>query len=322
MRQMQGEEHRRYRRILTSGLQELDIAGAGTACSQFADRELAAFSTGNSGSGPRSWAGAVSRIATAMLAHLVFGGQTSTFDRMVELYSELGPNGVVWTVGARQADIFRRMREQVRAAQGDHSLASLVERQGNLDETMLGNLIYMVELGRYDLAGLFRWISRFATEFPDHLTEVENGDAAALAYVREVLRLEQAERLMRDVKKSFVWRGMLIPKGSLLRVCIWEAHKDPAKFPDPFAFDPGRFRDAAESSRVLFPFGLDHHRCPFAELTERLATIFLKALSRYEVMGAGSGSPVRGPYHWEPGPNFSVTLKPRNPFPWINPTTT
>ena len=35
-------------------------------------------------------------------------------------------------------------------------------QQGQIDVTMLGNLIYMIEMGRHDIAGLLRWLTWFS----------------------------------------------------------------------------------------------------------------------------------------------------------------
>jgi cytochrome P450 len=179
---------------------------------------------------------------------------------------------------------------------------------------MLANLIYMVELGRYDMRGLFRWISKFAAQHPSQYEEAANeGEhpSASEAFVTEVLRLEQSERLMRNVVQSFVWNGMLIPKGALLRICMWEEHKRPDTFEDPFEFRPARFR---KTIRPTFsPFGLDHHRCPFASMTLVMGSTFLRTMARnFRISALGGEPPVRGPYHWEPAQGFTVKLTPRS----------
>src|SRR6185436_11359571 len=108
---------------------------------------------------------------------------------------------------------------------------------------MLGNLIYMLELGRYDLRGLLRWLSRYAADTPDWLDRIARESTApardatvAEAFVLETLRMDQSERLMRDVTEDLIVEDWLIPAGALLRVCMWEAHKDAAEFAQPFVF--------------------------------------------------------------------------------------
>jgi len=193
-----------------------------------------------------------------------------------------------------------------------------------IDETLLGNLIYMVELGRYDLRGLLRWVSKYAAEHPswldriasETLSHVQSQTSAAEAFVLETLRMDQSERLMRHVLDDFVFEGYLIPRGALLRVCMWEAHKDPDAFPSPFQFDPARHLGEGSAGERFSPFGLDHHLCPFAGLTVQLAAAFLRVLAKNYKIAAHDGDPaVRGPYHWQPSPGFTVDLSPRGSHP-------
>ena len=48
----------------------------------------------------------------------------------------------------------------------------------------------------------------------------ERASTAAEAFVLEVLRSDQAERLMRLVTRDIVFDGYLIPKGARVRVCV------------------------------------------------------------------------------------------------------
>ena len=60
------------------------------------------------------------------------------------------------------------------------------------------------------------------------------------------------------------------------------------------------------------PFGLDHHKCPFADLTIRLGTQYLLALARgYRVELSSDGEPYRGAYHWEPPRRLAAELVAR-----------
>jgi cytochrome P450 len=232
----------------------------------------------------------------------------------------------VWNPAERQVEAFHELRRQLAELlrRGEPTLRSALlptlSSAGSLDDTLLGNLIYMVELGRYDLRGLLRWISKYAGENASWLdriaaepaAQVTSHPAAAQAFVLETLRMDQSERLMRDVLHDVEFEGFLIPKGALLRVCMWEAHKDAATFARPFEFDPTRFLGEGAAGEPFSPFGLDHHHCPLAGLSVQLACIFLRALARgYTVRTRGGDPAVRGPYHWEPDPALVVTLTPR-----------
>ena len=74
----------------------------------------------------------------------------------------------------------------------------------------------------------------------------------ATAFVMETLRLEQSEFLYRRVVAPIDIDGRTIPAGWILRLCVNEAHRDPAVFPDPDRFDPRRFLAAElHAQRVL-----------------------------------------------------------------------
>jgi cytochrome P450 len=181
---------------------------------------------------------------------------------------------------------------------------------------MIGNLIYMIEMGRHDLAGYLRWIAWFAARNPviaDAVAAAPGDDRLAAAFVQETLRLEQSERLVRTVKSDFTFERLLFPKGAMVRVCVWESHKDAAIFADPFTFDPQRFLDSTPERYA--PFGLDRHQCPFASYSLRTGAAFLRALAgRYRLTAGDAGPAVRGQYHWEPAERFAPRLEPRQPI--------
>jgi cytochrome P450 len=123
------------------------------------------------------------------------------------------------------------------------------------------------------------------------------------------LRMNQSERLMRHVEQDISFDGVFIPRGWRVRVCLWEAHKDPTAFADPFVFDADRFLPMGPSPDEYSPFGLDRHQCPFASLSLDLASRFVACLARdFEITPENIGPPVRGGYHWEPAIGFGVRL--------------
>jgi cytochrome P450 len=137
-------------------------------------------------------------------------------------------------------------------------------------------------------------------------------DLLALGLTRrvldEVIRLYPpvwliSRRAIRDTELG----GYLVPAGTLICISPWTLHRNPADWPDPERFDPGRFLPeaaAARPSHAYLPFGGGPRVCigqTFA-LTEAalvLATI-LPRLSFAHL----SGVPVE--------PEALVTLRPRN----------
>ena len=327
IRGMEGDRHRTYRKALVRGVAAMDMQS-------FAPRFEAIVSTALNShvnvlqpkGALKAWDVTLGQIATSTMIMLFFGPQPgdAAHERLIAAYHRLGPRGVVWNVTPIEADAYRALATDVAALGADSGgLLGALRAQGPVDATMLGNLIYMVELGRYDLRGLLRWISRYAADHAAWTDSVaisaapalapDDATLAARAFVLEALCMDQSERLMRDVLHDIVFDGWLIPRGSMVRVCMWEAHKNAEHFPQPFRFEPDRFRDATSESEHFSPFGLDHHHCPLAGPVVEIAVAFLRVLARnFLVHGRGAEPAVRGPNHWEPSPRFEITLEHRS----------
>jgi len=328
MRGMGGAAHKTYRSALIKALGVIDLEALTSTMHLTVNDGLSSFS--RSAADPRKhfdnyrrWSDALSTISSGMLIQFVFGAVRGSdlFDQLMDGYHELGPKGVVWNVGSRQVAAYARLRDRlIEDMPHDDipNLFSVISEEGPVDDTMFGNLIYMVETGRYDLRGLFRWIAKYGAEHPEWMHQIATADCGhrkvlSEAFVLEVLRLDQSERLMRDVLQDFVFDGFLIPKGALLRLCMWESHKDATTFGEPFVFDPGRFLNGKSYGEKFSPFGLDQHRCPLADVSIWLASTFLAELAcNFDVSASGGEPAVRGPYHWEPSPDFEITLAPCN----------
>jgi cytochrome P450 len=321
MRAMDADAHRPRRAALMRGLGALNLEDFAPSLRGIVHQGLAGYADAQAPAPDpfQHWSAALSEIASGLLIRVVLGAEhgAPAFGRLMAGFTALGPNGVAWRVGPRQIEAYAGLCTQLRGAPqaGDPpGLLGLMTAQGPVDDAMLGNLIYMVEMGRYDLRGLLRWVAKHAAEQPSwraRSAQAPPARAAILAdaFVREVLRLEQSERLMRDVLTDIAFDGFLIPRGALLRICMWEAHKDEDSFARPFDFDPERFLDGRSHGERFSPFGLDHHLCPFAGISTRLAAMALITLARdFSITAQGGDPAVRGPYHWEPAPDHRVTL--------------
>lgn len=325
MRQMAGELHASVRgrvvdALRSTSLEPWEAALTGRWLAGLDELRLTAEADE-----PEALVHRLSAFTTDALAAYVLGAAPGTVYHasLIEGYDMLGARGNAWTIGDPQRAGFAHVTDAVRVALADGTVESpsllgaihAAHGADGLDDTMLGNLIYMVELGRFDLRAFFRWLLWFAVHHPAEAAAVRAAPepaAAAKWFVYEALRLEQSERLARVVDRTFRFEGRVIPKGTMLRLCMWESHKDPKVFPNPFAFDSSRPRpDTAEVRRHFSPFGLDHHVCPFEAVSVRLASLFLATvLTHFDVTAAGDGPPVRGGYHFEPSPRFAARFEP------------
>lgn len=327
LRQMEGDAHKNYRSALMKGISPAIMDVNAQIHEAVVKDSLHAFSINNLGSSESAAAYKQSliTISTSLLIQIFFGIDPDTPEQMYLLsrYKELGDSDYAWKQGESEKRVYLDIRgfllERLKGKElsRSKSILSLMAASGEVDETSLGNLIYMVEMGRYDMGGLFRWLTKNAAENPHILTAIaeedvdlsSDEDSLLKAFVLETLRMDQIERLMRITNTDLHFGGFIIPKNSLIRLCIWESHKNPDNFPDPFQFKPERFLDNKFSQKEYAPFGMGHHRCPLAQTSIRMCMIVVKVLAQhYQIEPYNEGPAHRGPNHWEPAKEFTVRL--------------
>lgn len=336
LRQMSGETHTHYRRAIVRASRALDPivdqAVLDTIIASGLSQLVAA--SGDDVNGPSPLLEIASSTATAELIALFFGVApgSDVFSRLVRGYQRLGPYGLVWNLAEPQFEAFAEIKAELRAelsrfGQGQATMSDAcvlgqLVGDGEVDDTMLGNLIYMVEMGRYDMAIFFRWLIRYAAANPNAMARVATEVAteptppskmsAAESFVLEVLRSDQAERLMREALCDLTFDNYLIPKGAFVRVCVWESHHSPDSFTDPYRFDPERFLQTTPTNDQFSPFGIDNHQCPFGGLSIRLGITLVRALATaFRTTTVTDGRPIRGAYHWEPSRKLRVNVTHR-----------
>jgi cytochrome P450 len=338
LRRMRGADHQLYRAWFLSALHPDFAAMRDGELRQVIRDELADLARPRplGYAAPDEIVGALDRIATRQMLIVFFGYPVGhpCFEAIEAGFSRLGPRGFVYPIGPEQRAAYEALREVVRpladrcahpesADDRDCVLRRLAHSDiaPAIDETVVGNLIYMIELGRYDVRGLLRWVLKYLS---DHPGVVENLRAPAVpageetslaeACVLETLRLDQAEGLNRAVEEGFVFEGHWIPRGSMLRVLLRESHRDAGVFSDPDAFKPCRFARLKYGADAYAPFGIGEHRCIAAALVVRLGTLWVEELvGGFDWSVVGDGPRHRGPHHWEPSPRFAISLRRREP---------
>lgn len=311
-------DHLDYKRALIRGLRsertQTALHHSGTLVRRYLDRHCERAAT--EGHRADMLSSSLASLATRLLAGVFFGASdTDRFDRICEHFHQLGPHGFVWNPQEPQARAFAQLRDDVvelRNMKGSEaSLLAALDEIEALDDTMIGNLIYMMEIGRFDLRNLLRWLIRYAASDPAWMAHVRGPDGATAteSFVLEVLRSDQSERLERTTLADIRFEGYDIPAGTNIRICVWEAHHGPP-FDRPHDFTPGRFVEASYGNDAFAPFGLDTHQCPFGGVTVRLAKTYVEALATdYHLELLEDGPPVRGAYHWEPSRKLSVRIE-------------
>jgi len=334
LRGMTGDTHRHYRRAFVHAIRPEVMIACDPEIREVANAELSSLAERSGGETvhtPPLMAG-LRAITTRSLLRLLLGVDpddplsadlTGAYNRFAGEYAPAR------RYDDPEAETFEEIRAAVHAliahlkdsevSVAQNSVLGQLVTQDAIDDTVVGNLIYMLESGRFDLYSLLRWIVKYLTENPlvvskvgREIRDTESGPSAfASAVVMETLRCNQSEAIRRRLLSDTEFDGFFLPEGSQVRICVWEGHKDPEAFPQPFKFDPDRFVSGSYAIDQYAPFGLDKHRCVAADLVVRLAALFVEELCRHFALEpVNDGEPVRGVYHWEPSRNFSIRLLP------------
>jgi cytochrome P450 len=183
------------------------------------------------------------------------------------------------------------------------------------DRTVLGNLIYIMQVTWGDVTGLLLWVFKMLSDhsvWRERLAR-EKSRELALRIVQETLRLEQSESRYRRATADLHLDGFRIPKGWLVRMCIRESHQDESVFPNATEFDPDRFLGAAHTRAQYAPFGAFRLACIGEDVTKTVAARYaLELTSRYQWRVVDDGPPeITRWAHNAPNPRLSVRLTPR-----------
>lgn len=342
LRYMEPDDHRVYKKLLQSALSaELLRTGEAriaetvrAALDALAARPDAAAGSSAGGLAPRE---PLRELFFALLLGLLFGVERGSpaVAELRALYAALDIRKMSWIPARRDRRALARIEAWIR--QRGRELEAARERGATLlpcvlenlmragpdaleDETVLGQLVYIVQVGRADLTGLLVWVLKLLGDHPQWAERLRaaaragraaEADDLALRIVRETLRLEQSEYVYRRAKREIAFRGFTIPKGWRVRVLIREGHRDPASFPEPERFDPDRFRDASFGGARYAPFGLGAHACIGSQVTESFARIVLTELARgFDWQVTRDGPREYGWAHWQPSSKLRVALAP------------
>jgi hypothetical protein len=193
------------------------------------------------------------------------------------------------------ADYLKGLVEERRRKPGDPEkdlLTRLIrgEHEGRkLSETELTqNCIFILNAGHETTTNLIGNALEIFIRFPDERQRLIVDSSLAKSAVEETLRFESSNQLgNRIITEQTTLGGVLMPKGTLVTLCIGAANRDPDQFPDP-----DRFECARNPTRHL-AFGSGIHMCAgmsLARLEGRVAIErFLKRFPSY----AANGVPTR-----------------------------
>lgn len=332
IRYMDRNAHARYRPLLAKILAPEVVDRSLPVMATAIDRELRGLEAESGDQGvvlPDRLAGMVLRV----FAVLFFGvaQDTEAMNRFERLYGILDCRGLANRSRRESQQALDDLCDLVRAAARSDGNAGYVralagEDASLLDDrTLLGNIVCMVQMGAYDVAGLLLWLWKYLSDHPvwqERLrAETSNPTGrseAGLAerIVSETLRLDQSEFLRRTATAPFDFAGYHVPKNWGVRICVRESHRDAAVFENPEQFDPDRFLRQTYPPRVFSPFGIGRTNCPARGFTYAVTGALLRALAAdYTWTVLHEGPRVHDGHHWTPGKAFRVRLSRRQPVP-------
>ena len=183
------------------------------------------------------------------------------------------------------------------------------------DRTVLGNLIYIMQVTWGDVTGLLLWVFKMLSEHSTWRERLahEQSRELALRIVQETLRLEQSESRYRRATADLELDGFRIPKQWLVRMCIRESHQDESVFPNAATFDPDRFLGPPHTRAQYAPFGAFRLACIGEDVTKTVAARYaLELTSRYQWRVVDDGPPeITRWAHNAPNRRLSVRMTPR-----------
>jgi cytochrome P450 len=336
LRSMRPDIHAKYRRLFKGALRDDLVASSEPGLRAMLRLELARLAQNAAPDAPaaRRLYATLDRMAmrTVLLTVLAVGPDSDVAPVLEDAYRRMGPDGHVAPVWPHQTAAFHAIRKTVLqimqsmrhddAARFEDSILKRLARAdtgSNVDETVIGNAIYMVERGHHDLRDLFRWLLKYLSDHPAVVAELRAGLSGAgpgpgtqlaEACVLETLRLDQAELLKRKAVESFTFEGFHVPQNSWIAILLRESHRDPQTFPEPDAFRPHRFLQRSYSADEYAPFGIDEHQCIAGLLVKRVGALFVEELVQgFSWSVSGDGPRRHGHFHWEPSPSFAIDIR-------------
>ena len=316
LRQMQGETHAHYRKLFAEALRAADYRAHEKANRQSIDRALSAIAAEPQPAELGGVRDLVRQASTETLFRMVLGVEPGWHghDRLAEAFRAYAPDGTFVSPAPQQIAAYGEMSDlltlragEIEREQAAPSMLASIVSSGELDDTAVGNLLHMTETGQFDLTGLWCWILTMLGRnpaFADGIAaegDARRRDALCTAVVQETLRLAQSEYVTRRATQDIVFEGFLIPKRTMVRIAVWEAHKDPGIFEEPFRFDPMRFVDQEVPAERYAPLGIGKMRCLGGGWVIALSSLFVRQIvSGFRIETVGPGGALRGRFHFEP----------------------
>jgi cytochrome P450 len=201
------------------------------------------------------------------------------------------------------------------------AIATIEPRQLQ-DRTLIGNLVALLLATRNNMNGTLIWMLKELFDHPAAVDELRRAGvpsaqaAAAKQVVLETLRLHQSEFFYRETIEEIPVGPYVVPRRWLIRICVREAHDNPAVFPEPHEFRPARFAGRTWDRTKFCPFSDGANSAFGADLALMIAESFaITFAGRWDGRITCDGPPERPRNrhwsHWAPSQLLRIDLRPR-----------
>ena len=207
------------------------------------------------------------------------------------------------------------------------------EGSGITEADVAGNVLTMLLAGEDTTANTLAWMIWLLHRNPDALRQAQAEAQAVLGGARcpsgieqlgqldfieacahEAMRLKPvAPLIVNEALKDTVVAGIDVPERSLVMCLMRPGGLDPRNFPDPLAFDPGRWisgsgaaaHSLSSSKRAVMPFGAGPRICPgrYLALAE-IKMVMAMLLANFDIADVSTADGL------EPEERLSLTMYP------------
>lgn len=271
---------------------------------------------------------ALLELARALMRRIFFGvaPEDPEAGPLAAAYAGLDARRPPWLSATRRRSLARlesvlaQVARRPDLASRASYLGRLAAGRRGIDRTLLLHLALLAEITGQDMAGLFGWCAKMLSDHPRCIAALRADRAAddraapqpAERVVLETLRLEQSEFVVRRVLQDVTFEGWRLPRGWHVRICKREGHRAAPGVSDAERFDPDRFRDGPLPPASYAAFGPPETACPGETMTRRIGAVFVRELVHgYDWQLVGDGRPAFDGFHWTPGRNLGLRLRPR-----------
>jgi cytochrome P450 len=329
---MNGEEHKRHRRLVFGPFQKKSIESYRDALAVLADEMLVDWKIGQVRNVFRDMTQYMLRVTSSVLFGFDVPELAHNIGTMIERWvgrnHELGMGAFVADQGITGAyegllKLAEELETQIvamialrRSSPGGNDVLSLLIRArdetgtGMTDAELIGQAAVLFGAAHLTTANTFTWTlfllsqhPRVAADLVDELSAVLKGDVPSLEQIeqlpmldrviRESMRVLPASAYSQRINVEPVQIGPFqLPRGTPIIFSPLITHRQPALFPDPERFLPDRWLTCSPSPYAYMPFAAGPRMCLGASLAMMTLKVTLPLILQRFRLSVISRSPI------------------------------